>query len=110
MNPRVSVAMRRAVEQEILGVPWTTFADLVERICAGVISADDDKARYIIGTQDPHGNHVFYGPYATADAANKAVDLGLCAHIEGTSALAFPLVPAPKKPKKPSARRGKTDA
>lgn len=99
-SPRVTVAMRKAAREQILDTPITTFDDLVERVCSAVISADDVKARYAVATQDPHGNTLVYGPYATQEAAEKAIETGACAHIAGTRAMALPLIPSPRTPRR----------
>ena len=102
MNPRVTAPMRKAARSTLLDQPVTTFDDLIERLCTAILTADDDKQRYAVATQDPHGNTLLYGPYATKDAAIKAVDSGNCAHTPNTKAMLMPLIPSPR-----SARKGK---
>jgi hypothetical protein len=64
-----------------------------------IIGADDYTTRWCVATRDPHGNHYIFGPYATSDAATKAVESGNCASSKGTLASVLPLIPSPKIPR-----------
>lgn len=97
-NPRVTAAMKKAALQSIADSIATGTID-AEALCLVIITADDPTTRYVVGTRDPHGNTTIYGPYATADAAKKALDSGACAHIDGTRGDIYPLVPSPKVPR-----------
>ena len=98
MSPRVTAAMKRAALQSIADSIANGTID-VDALCLAVITADDTTTRYCVGTRDPHGHTTIYGPYATADAATKALQSGACAHIEGTRGDIYPLVPSPKVPR-----------
>jgi hypothetical protein len=101
-SPRVSVRMRNALTAELQRQIADGVMD-VDLLVQSVITAEDATTRYLILTQDPHERVVVYGIYATPDAANKAMDLGVCATMPGTRAIVVPLNPAPKMPRKAKA-------
>jgi hypothetical protein len=67
-----------------------------DALLASILGARDSDTTYVVGTRYPSGATEIYGPYATVDAANKAIDAGVCAHSPGAVAGIFPLIPAPK--------------
>jgi putative N-acetylmannosamine-6-phosphate epimerase len=99
-SPRVTAAMRSNAKYVLSTLhTYTDMDEFIHNLCLAVITADDPTTRYVVGTRDPHGNTIIYGPYATADAAHKALDSGACAHIAGTQGDVYPLVPSPKIPR-----------
>ena len=64
---------------------------LAMRVAEAVLGAYDEKVRYTVVTSDNIG----YGPYATSDAAHKAIAKGLCAFHPGTKAIVIPTQQAP---------------
>lgn len=66
--------------------------EFAEAMAAAVLTAYDDKIRYIVVTDD----YVAYGPYATKKAAANAITRGHCAHRPNTKALVMPLGASPK--------------
>lgn len=69
-------------------------------LAAAVLTATDGKTRYVIGARDPNGNTYIFGPYATYTTAQNVVAVGLPEMPEGTRAGIYPLIPAPKAPRK----------
>lgn len=66
--------------------------EFAEMVANAVITAEDDKVRWVVVTSD----HVVFGPYAAAATAHKVIAKGLCANHPGTKAMVLPMSPAPK--------------
>lgn len=94
--PRVTAAAIRDARAVLAsaGVPETP--GLADDICRAVVTADDHKVRYAVLVRDGSAFRLF-GPYATVDAAHKAVDTGLLASLPGARGAVLPLTPAPKR-------------
>lgn len=98
MNPRVVNAHREAV-QALLPVDDTAATT----IAAAVLSATDDKTRYVVLVREPEdAGLTVFGPYATYDAAHKALAEGhaFALRSQGAKCAIFPLTPSPKQPRK----------
>lgn len=75
-----------------------TFAEVM---AGAVLSASDSKVDWVVGVRVPGEGPMIFGPYASADAAQKAIDGGhIPAYVEGTQAWVFPMLPAPRATKK----------
>ena len=100
---RVLKAHAKAVEQVLDEVDYK-YVDDPDRfhhdVAAAVLSATDGKTRYVIGARDPAGNAYVFGPYASFSSAMNVIAVGLPAMPEGTRAAVWPLIPAPKAPRK----------
>jgi hypothetical protein len=113
-NPRVLKAHREAVRGAVgdtllavshaLGhggsMPTEDDLDfLAGNIAFSVLCADDTKTRYVVLVREPNDTGLtVFGPYATADAAQKALDTGAAFALVHQGALAriYPLTPSPK--------------
>lgn len=97
---RLTVGQRRAA-LDILHDRGShaSMEDLAEAIALAVLTAEDERSRRVVCVREPGGFYVF-GPYATADAAHKALVSGLATR-EGARGGVFPLIPAPRAPKRP---------
>jgi hypothetical protein len=97
-NPRVVNAHREAVQAllPVDDVAATTIA-------AAVLSATDDKTRYVVLVREPEdAGLTVFGPYLTYDAAHKALAEGhaFALRSQGAKCAIFPLTPSPKQPRK----------
>ncbi len=66
---------------------------LALRVASAVLDAYDHQMRYTVVTSD----NIAFGPYATSDAAHKAIAKGLCAFHTGTKAMVLPTKPVPTR-------------
>lgn len=97
---RVSVAQKNAVLAVIAkAATYPNPAAFAEELAAAVLTADDEKLRYCVVTQNPKKEVYVFGPYGTRETATKAISTGALASVEKTIGGIFPLIPAPKKPK-----------
>lgn len=110
MNTRVLKPHKDAALAALVAGPYESSNELLDAIATAVLTATDDKMRYVVVSQDRQTRiPVAFGPYASRSTAEKAIARGYCAWTERTDAMVIPLTPAPKKadlPSKPKRRKG----
>lgn len=95
---RVTVPMRKAVGLVLdQAREYRTRDELVDDLCVAVLTAGDDKTRWVCLTRQPDGALWVFGPYATNASAKAALDTGMLASVEGTLGTILPISPAPKQ-------------
>lgn len=82
---------------------YPSMEELADAIALAVLTAEDDSSRRVVCVREPGAFYVF-GPYATPAAAEKALVSGLATR-EGARGGVFPLIPAPRAPKRPAKRK-----
>lgn len=98
---RVTVSMKKAVMDVLSRAAEFTNPDaFAEELASAVLTAEDDKTRYCVITQNPLKEVYVFGPYASHDTAHKAISSGNLASMEKTTGGVYPLIVAPKKPTK----------
>jgi hypothetical protein len=110
VNTRVLRAHKDAALAALIAGPYGSSNELLDAIATAVLTAADDKMRYVVVSQDRASRTTLaYGPYASRGVAEKAIDRGYCAWTEHTDAMVVPMTPAPKKadlPSKPKRKPG----
>lgn len=91
MKTRVLKGHKKAVLDSLSETDVTDADDLATRVATAVLTAYDDKMRYVIVTDD----YLAFGPYATRTSAEKVATKGLCAFRAGTKAMVLPMKPSP---------------
>lgn len=100
---RITVAQTKAVLGELMQASkYATPQQLAEAIAVAVVTANDDKTKYVVIAKEPKEIWV-YGPYASFATAAKTAASGHCAHSTETRVVIRPLVSSPKStaPKRP---------
>lgn len=114
MNTRVLKAHKDAALAALIAGPYGSSSELLDAIATAVLTAADDKMKYVVVSQDRTSRTaIAYGPYSSRAVANKAIARGYCAWTELTDAMVIPMTPAPKKadlPSKPKRRKGEVVA
>jgi len=90
--------MRKALTAQLANLGnYTSTDEWVEDTLADIVGAEDYNVRWCVATKDPHANVYIFGPYATPEAAAKALESGALASQADTRGMVMPLVPAPKR-------------
>lgn len=84
---------------------YPSMEELADAIALAVLTAEDDSSRRVVCVREAGAFYVFV-PYATPAAAEKALALATgLATRDGARGGVFPLIPAPRAPKRPSKRK-----
>lgn len=97
---RVTVGQRRAALDVLHDRgSYADLEGLADALALAVLTAEDERSQRVVCVREPGAFYVF-GPYATPAAADKALVSGLATR-EGARGGVFPLIPAPRAPKRP---------
>ena len=102
-NDESSIRVTAAQKKAALGVlsrsaEFTDPAEFITELVSAVLTAEDIKTKWVVVTRDPTNTVYVFGPYATAETAQKVINSGNLGSMPNTKGGIFPLVPAPKKP------------
>lgn len=82
-----------------------------EVMASAVLSAGDSNCWWTVGVRVPGADPLIFGPYATAEAAHKAIEGGaIPAYVQNTQAWVLPMYPAPKGARRKAAAKPKTES
>lgn len=96
---RLTVGQKRAALDILLDRgSYPDMEALADALALAVLTAEDENSRRVVCVRESNAFYVF-GPYATQDAAEKAMASGLATR-EGARGGVFPLIPAPRAAKK----------